>query len=60
MLGADDCRRPLAPAFRYRACMAQIRQSRQDSGLGLQVKVLKPLKLFPLRSEAVKNFLNFL
>jgi hypothetical protein len=32
--------------------MAHIRQSRPDSGLGLQGKVLKPLKVFPLRSAA--------
>jgi len=30
---------------------ARVRQSRPDSGLDLQVKVLKPFKLFPLRSE---------
>ena len=35
----------LHPVFadRYRANMAHIRQSRPYSGLGLQVKVLKPL-----------------
>ena len=32
--------------------MAHIRQSRPDSGLGFQVKVLHTLQLFPLRSEA--------
>ena len=34
------------------ANMAQIRQSRPYSGLGVQVKVLKPFKWFPLCSEA--------
>jgi len=33
--------------------MAHTRQSRPDSGLGFQVKALKPFKLFPVRSEAV-------
>ena len=33
--------------------MARIRQPRPDSGLGFQIKVPKPSKLFPLRSEAV-------
>ena len=32
--------------------MAHLRQSRPDYGLVFQVKVLKPFKLFPLRSEA--------
>jgi hypothetical protein len=34
--------------------MEHIRQSRPDSGLGLQVKVPKPFKLFPLCSAAVR------
>ena len=41
---------------RYRvrsANMAHIRQSRPDSGLDFQAKSLQPLKVFPLRSEAV-------
>ena len=33
--------------------LAQIRQSRSDSGLAFQVKVLKTVKVFPLRSRAV-------
>jgi len=43
----------LSRVFRCRANMAHIRQSRPDSGLDFQVKVLKPLKVFLLRSEAV-------
>jgi hypothetical protein len=35
--------------------MAHIRQSRPDSGLGFQAKVLETFKVFPLRSEAVLN-----
>ena len=37
---------------RCRAKSAHIRQSRPDSGLGSQVKGLKPLKSVPLRSAA--------
>ena len=33
--------------------MAHVRQSRPDSGLGFEVKDLRPLKLFPLRLEEV-------
>ena len=33
-------------------CMAYITQSKLDSGLDLQVKVRKPVKMFPLRSKA--------
>jgi len=36
--------------------MAQIRQSRPDSGLGFQVKFVNPLKFFPLRSKAGRRF----
>jgi len=32
---------------RCRANMAHVRQSRPDSGLGFQVKVLKPFKVVP-------------
>ena len=35
--------------------MAHVRQSRPDSGLGFQAKVLKYLKLSPLRSEAARE-----
>ena len=35
--------------------MAHRTQSRPDSSLGFQVKVLKPLKVFPLVSEAVRG-----
>ena len=34
------------------ANMARIRQSRPDSGLGFQVKILEGLKVFPFRSAA--------
>ena len=33
--------------------MAHVRQSRPDSGLGVPVKVIKTLKVFPPRAEAV-------
>jgi len=32
---------------RFRANMAHVRQSRPDSGLGFQVKVLKPFQVDP-------------
>ena len=35
--------------------MEQMRQAKPDSGLDFQVKSLKPLKVFPLRSEAVRG-----
>jgi len=38
----------------YKTVKAHIRQS-GDYGLDFQVKVRKPLKLFPLRSDAVKH-----
>ena len=38
--------------LRCRANLEQIRQSRPDSGLGFQVKVLERYKFSPLRSEA--------
>jgi len=34
------------------------RRSRLDSGLGFQVKVLKPLKVFPIGSEAIAEMLT--
>jgi len=37
---------------RCRSNSAQIRQPRPDSSHGVQVKVLKPFKVFPLRSRA--------
>ena len=36
-----------------RANMAHVRQSRPDSGLGLQVKVLRPFQVFPSTGEHV-------
>ena len=46
------CRQPC------RANVAHTRQSRPESGLGVQVKVLKPFKLLPLLSEAPPASLN--
>jgi hypothetical protein len=40
--------------------MAHVRQLRPESGLGFQVKVLEPFKLFPLLSEAAFVTLNHL
>ena len=37
----------------YRENLAHIREPRPDSGLGLQVQILKTFKLPPLRSTAV-------
>ena len=37
---------------RWRANVAHVRQSRSDSGLGLEGKVLQPFKGVALRSEA--------
>jgi len=37
-----------------RANMAHMRQSRSDSGLGFQKKIIKSFKVFPLRSEAAR------
>jgi len=38
--------------IRYRKNMAHARQSRPDSGVGLQVKLLPKIKLLPSRSVA--------
>jgi hypothetical protein len=43
---------PLSILNRSRADMAHIRQSRPDSGLDIQVKVLNTYELFPFRLEA--------
>ena len=40
---------------RSRANVAYVRQSRSDSGLEFQVKLLEPFELTPLRSEATHS-----
>ena len=49
------CSHTLSHTLRCRANSAQMRQSRLDSGLGIQVKVLKPFWMFSLRSAAVSG-----
>ena len=44
------CSLYLSHRVRCRANLARIRQSRADSGLGVQVKQLETFKLFPLFS----------
>ena len=56
LLFASFCQSVSFQGYRYRANMVHIRQSRPGSGLGFQVQVLESFKMFPLRSQAVRQF----